>query len=164
MKQKKIITKLYVVLVVLCSCSTLAYAASGAESKTINFELLLEEMVDRDCIARLPKPAYTCRQFSSYDRNSTEPGSPTWWANSDRSYFVRIEDNNGRKEHVLMDVGGPGAVVRFWATWHGPGGGEFSNGTLRVYLDKKAKPVIEGPMADLISGGKLVAEPLSQGV
>jgi hypothetical protein len=164
MKQKKIMTKLYVVLVVLCAGSALAYASSGAESKTITFELLLEEMVDRDCIARLPKPAYTCKQFSSYDRNSTEPGSPTWWANSDRSYFIRIEDNNGRKEHVLMDVGGPGAVVRFWATWHGPGGGEFSNGTLRVYLDKKAEPVIEGPMADLISGGKLVSEPLSQGV
>jgi hypothetical protein len=164
MKQTKIITKLYVVLVVLCVGSTLAYAASGAEYKTITFELLLEEMVDRDCIARLPEPAYTCRQFSSYDRNSTEPGSATWWANADRSYFIRIEDNNGRKEHVLMDVSGPGSVVRFWATWHGPGGGEFSNGTLRIYLDKKAEPVIEGPMADLISGGKLVAEPLSRGV
>ena len=164
MKQKKIITQLYVVLVILCAGSALAYATSGLKSKTITFKSLLEEMVDRDCIARLPKPAYTCRQFSSYDRNSTEPGSPTWWANSDRSYFIRIEDNNGRKEHVLMDIAGPGAVVRFWATWHGPGGGQFSNGTLRVYLDKKAKPVIEGPMANLISGGKLVAEPLSQGV
>ena len=164
MKQKMIITKLYVILVAMCVGGTLAYAAPGVESKTITFKSLLEEMVDRDCIARLPKPAYTCRQFSSYDRNSTEPGSPTWWANSDRSYFIRIEDNNGRKEHVLMDTTGPGAVVRFWATWHGPGGGEFSNGTLRVYLDKESEPVIEGPMADLISGGKLVAEPLSQGV
>jgi len=121
-------------------------------------------MVDRDRLSRLPSPAYTCRQFSSYDRNSTEPGSPTWWANADRSHFVRIEDNNGRKEHVLMDTDGPGVIVRFWATWHGPGGGEFSNGTLRVYIDSKAEPVIEGPMADLISGGKLVGEPLSRGV
>ena len=140
---------------------TLRYSA---RSNTITFESLLDEMVDRDCIARLPSPAYTCKQFSSYDRNSTEPGSPTWWANMDRSYFVRIEDNNGRKEHVLMDADGPGAIVRFWATWHGPGGGEFSNGTLRVYIDNNAEPVIEGPMADLISGGKLVGEPLSRGV
>jgi hypothetical protein len=139
-------------------------SARGAQSDTITFESLLEEMVDRDRIARLPKPAYTCRQFSSYDRNSTEPGSPTWWANWDRSYFVRIEESNGRKEHVLMDTDGPGAVVRFWATWHGPGGGEFSNGTLRVYLDGKENPVIEGPTANLISGGMLVGEPLSQGV
>jgi len=124
MKQKKIITKLYVILAVLYACSVLE-CALAAESKTITFKSLLEEMVDRDCIARLPKPAYTCRQFSSYDRNSTEPGSPTWWANWDRSYFVRIEDNDGRKEHVMMDAEGPGAVVRIWATWHGPGGGDY---------------------------------------
>ena len=90
MKQKKIITKLHVILIVLFAVCNLAYAASSAESQTITFKSLLEEMVDRDCIARLPKPAYTCKQFSSYDRNSTEPGSPTWWANWDRSYFVRI--------------------------------------------------------------------------
>jgi hypothetical protein len=68
-------------------------------------------MVDRDTIARLPSPAYTCKQASSYDRHSTEPGSPTWWANMDRSYFVRVEQNDGRTEHVLMDAAGPGAVV-----------------------------------------------------
>ena len=105
----------------LCTCFAITSSLHSAESKTITFESLLEEMVDRDCIARLPSPAYACKQFSSYDRNSTEPGSPTWWANMDRSYFVRIEESNGRKEHVLMDADGPGAIVRFWATWHGPG-------------------------------------------
>ncbi len=154
----------WIVFAVLAAGFAVTSSALGAESRTVTFESLLEEMVDRDCIARLPSPAYTCKQFSSYDRNSTEPGSATWWANWDRSYFVRIEDNNGRKEHVLMDADGPGAIVRFWATWHGPGGGEFSNGTLRVYVDRQAEPAIEGPMADLISGGKLVAEPLSRGV
>ena len=160
MKQKKTITRLYVFLAVI----SLAYAASIAESQTITFKSLLEEMVDRDCIARLPELAYTCKQFSSYDRNSTEPGSPTWWANWDRSYFVRVEDNNGRKEHVMMDAEGPGAVVRIWATWHGPGGGQFSNGTLRFYFDDNPKPTIEGPTEDLISKGLLVGEPLSESV
>ena len=164
MKQIEIFVGLCMILAALCIGNIMSSSALGAESETITFESLLEEMVNRDSIARLPKPAYTCRQFSSYDRNSTEPGSPTWWANWDRSYFVRIEDNNGRKEHVLMDTDGPGAVVRIWATWHGPGGGEFSNGTLRVYLDEQAKPAIEGPAANLISGGMLVGEPLSQGV
>ena len=138
--------------------------AGAGEPDPVTLKSLLEEMVDRDRIARLPSPAYTCKQASSYDRHSTEPGSPTWWANADRSYFVRVEENDGREEHVLMDVDGPGAVVRFWATWHGPGGGEFSNGTMRVYLDGQAEPVIEGPMADLISGGALVGEPLSHSV
>ncbi len=164
MDRNRTVLRLSVVIAVLCAGLAIAGSVAGAESGAITLESLLEEMVSRDTIARLPKPAYTCRQFSSYDRHSTEPGSPTWWANWDRSYFVRIEDNNGRKEHVLMDAEGPGAVVRFWATWHGPGGGEFSNGTMRVYLDGKAEPVIEGPMADLISGGMLVGEPLSQGV
>lgn len=164
MHQKKTLIGSWIMLAGLCAIHIMICTAQAAESDTITFESLLEEMVNRDSIARLPKPAYTCRQFSSYDRNSTEPGSPTWWANWDRSYFVRIEDNNGRKEHVLMDADGPGAIVRIWATWHGPGGGEFSNGTLRVYLDKETKPVIEGPAANLISGGLLVGEPLSQGV
>ncbi len=141
-----------------------SYSPCSAVSSTVTLESLLEEMVNRETIARLPSPAYTCRQASSYERNSTEPGSPTWWANADRSYFVRVDEHNGRREHVLMDVEGPGAVVRFWATWHGPGGGEFSNGTLRVYLDGKAEPVIEGPMAEIISGGKLIGEPLSYSV
>ncbi|MFC1634398.1 DUF2961 domain-containing protein, partial [Planctomycetota bacterium] len=161
---KRTLAGLWIILTTLCAVFAVTNSAFGENSNTISFESLLEEMVDRDCLGRLPSPAYTCRQFSSYDRNSNEPGSATWWANWDRSYFVRIEDRNGRKEHVLMDANGPGAIVRFWATWHGPGGGEFSNGTLRVYIDKKAEPVIEGPMADLISGGQLVGEPLSKGV
>ena len=125
---------------------------------------LLEEMVERDHLASLPALGYTCSQFSSYDRHSTIPGASTWWANADRSYFVRIEETDGRKEHVLMDIAGPGAIVRFWATWHGPGGGPFSNGTLRIYLDGQAEPVIQGAMADIISGGALVGAPLSEGV
>lgn len=164
MNRKHTLVGFWIVLVVLCMGVMAPGLAIAAGSKTVTFESLLKEMVDRDRIARLPSPAYTCKQASSYDRHSTEPGSPTWWANADRSYFVRIEENQGRKEHVLMDVDGPGTVVRFWATWHGPGGGEFSNGTMRVYLDGESKPVIEGPMADLISGGRLVGEPLSHSV
>jgi len=160
MEQRKTFIALMTVLVGLGTIHIFSKPAVGA----VTLESLLEEMVDRDTIARLPEPAYTCKQFSSYDRNSTEPGSPTWWANWDRSYFVRVEENAGRKEHVMMDADGPGAVVRNWATWHGPGGGQFSNGTLRIYFDGNPKPAIEGPTEDLISKGLLVAEPLSEGV
>src|SRR3990172_5920261 len=160
MNQKKTLVALTMVSVGLGVVHIFSNPSLGA----VTLESLLEEMVARETVVRLPEPAYTCRQFSSYDRNSTEPGSPTWWANWDRSYFVRIEENEGRKEHVMMDADGPGAVVRIWATWHGPGGGQFSNGTLRVYLDKNPKPAIEGPTQDLISKGLLVAAPLSEGV
>ncbi len=130
----------------------------------VTFETLLEEMVDRSRLARWPDPAYTCRQFSSYDRRSVSPTEPGWYANWDRSHFVRVETRDDRKEYVLMDAAGPGAVVRFWATWHGPRGKPFSNGTLRVYLDGGDEPAIEGPMTDVIDGGMLGGPPLSQGV
>ncbi len=128
----------------------------------VSLNSLLEEMVDRSAVARFPEPAFVCKQVSSYDRDSISADKPGWFANWDRSQFIRTEEFQGRTEHVLMDADGPGAVVRFWGTWHGPGGGEFSNGTLRVYLDNKPEPVIEGPIMDVISGGKLVGEPLSR--
>ena len=137
----------------------------AASASPVSLESLLTEMVDRDRLARMPNPAYTCRQASSYDRRSTDPDDPsTWFANMDRSYFVRTEQNDGRTEYVMMDEAGPGAVVRIWGTWHGPGGGPFSNGTLRVYLDEDPTPAIEGPITDLISGGLLCGPPLSQSV
>ena len=150
------------ILTIICvSLFILAMPVGGA---TISMESLLQEMVDRDNLARLPEPAYTCKQFSSYDRQADTPGAPTWWANMDRSYFLRVEENQGRTEHVLMDAKGPGAVVRFWATWPGPGGGPFSNGTMRVYLDGNPTPVIEGPFESVIDKGFLTGPPLSQGV
>ena len=143
----------------------LALLASAAlAGPPITLESLLDEMVDRARLARWPDPAYTCRQASSYDRASVSPDDEGWYANWDRSHFVRTEERDGRTEHVLMDAEGPGALVRFWATWHGPRGQPFSNGTLRVYLDGGAAPAIEGPIADVIDGGLLAGPPLSQGV
>jgi hypothetical protein len=64
----------------------------------------------------------------------------------------------------MMDEDGPGAIVRIWATWHGPGGGEFSDGTLRVYIDGQDQPAIEGPASKVIDQGLLAGPPLSEGV
>ncbi|HID22384.1 MAG TPA: DUF2961 domain-containing protein, partial [Planctomycetaceae bacterium] len=140
--------------------SSLAQSADAP----VSFESLLKEMIDRDRLARVPHPFYLCRQASSYDRDSVAPDRPGWFANWDRSQFVRIEERDGRKEYVLMDADGPGVIVRFWATWHGPRGGPFSNGTLRVYLDHEPEPAIEGPIADVIDRGALAGPPLSEGV
>ena len=139
-------------------------AVAIGQQPVVSLESLLDEMVDRSRPAEWPDPAYTCRQASSYDRGSVAPDKPGWFANWDRSHFVRVEENDGGKEYVLMDAEGPGAVVRMWATWHGPRNTEFSNGTLRFYLDDLETPAIEGPIAELIDGGGLVGAPLSQGV
>ncbi|WP_442482887.1 glycoside hydrolase family 172 protein [Aeoliella sp. SH292] len=151
-------------LLLTLACALTLPAISRAAAP-ITIESLLHEMTDRDALARFPQPSYTCAQSSSYDRDSVSPNDgKSWFANWDRSQFVRIEENNGRKEYVLHDQDGPGALVRFWATWHGPKGKPFSNGTLRVYIDGAEKPAIEGSVQDVIDSGLLCGEPLSKGV
>lgn len=150
----------WITMCVVALCGGQATMAADA----ISVGSLLDEMIDRDNLARLPQPAYTCRQASSYDRGTVSKELPGWFANMDRSYFIRTEENAGRTEHVMMDADGPGAIVRIWATWHGPGGGKFSNGTIRFYLDGNPEPVIEGPMESVMDKGTLTTGPLSQGV
>jgi hypothetical protein len=145
---------------------TLAFLTQATQVTTaISLESLLHEMVDREALARFPDPTYTCRQSSSYDRDANSPDNKkTWFANWDRSQFIRTEEKKGEKEYVLHDAAGPGALVRIWMTWHGPGGGEFSNGTLRIYIDDMEKPAIEGPASKVLDEGLLTGPPLSQGV
>lgn len=130
--------------------------------KEITFISLLEEMTDRESITNYPDPYYTAKQFSSYDRASdnAEKDSFYWFANWDFSQFLRTEESNGQREFVLFDAEGPGAVVRFWITV----AHYNDNGILRFYLDGSEKPVIEGEVLSLISGGKLVGAPLSASV
>jgi len=121
---------------------------------------LLEEMTDREAAARFPEPAYTSRQFSSYDRGSVAPGQPGWFANDDRSHFLRVETNGVRREHVMLDAAGPGALVRFWVTVARTDG----SGILRVYLDGQTIPAIERPVLEVLSGGALCGYPLAASV
>ena len=90
------------------------WVAGAAASPPVTLSSLLAEMVDRTAVARWPDPAYVCTQFSSYDRASTSADdAATWFANGDYSQFLRVEENAGRKEWVLVDAEGPGAVVQF---------------------------------------------------
>lgn len=115
----------------------------------ITTKSLLDEMVDRNAITFFPEPSYTCHQASSYDRAS-KSSTENWFANGDTAQFVRDEMNGDRKEWVLMDVQGPGAVTRWWIT------APRYRTTIRVYLDGNTTPEIELPSADLIGGNGLV--------
>jgi len=90
-------------------------AQAADDPKVITLTTLLNEMVDRQGLARWPDPPYTCRQFSSYDRNSIAPDKPGWFANIDTGQYVRVETNGVRTESVMFDAAGPGCVVRWWA-------------------------------------------------
>ena len=130
-----------------------------ALAQAVTFESLLNEMVDRASVARVPNPAYKAVQFSSYDRASTSPDKPeTWFANDDYNQFLRVETVGGRKEWVMADQAGPGAIVRMWSP--------NPKGTLRVYVDGASTPVIEADMEQLLAGkgkagGFAVPEPLA---
>jgi len=133
---------------------------AGSAWAGVSVRSLLEEMTDREAVARFPAPAYTARQFSSYDRGTVAPDKPGWFANDDNSKFLRVETNGVNRECVMLDAQGPGAIVRFWVTIAGADG----SGILRVYLDGQAKPEIEGRVLDVLSGGQLCGEPLSSSV
>lgn len=141
--------------IIVCLC-LVVHAATASGADTITFESLLNEMVDRTAITEFPDPAYTCKQFSSYDRKSTSPeDQESWYANADYGQFIRSEqydDDNGT-EYVMMDAAGPGAVVRIWSA--------NPKGNIRIYLDDNPKPVIAMPMAEAIGGTGIVSSPLS---
>jgi hypothetical protein len=140
--------KLMLILLVL-------FTAVSLQAQTISLSTLLDEMVDRDSVTRFPDPAFVCVQASSYDRAAKSPAE-NWFANSDSSQFLREETNGNRKEWVLMDADGPGAIVRFWIT-----SGHYKV-KFRVYLDNNVTPAIEANIGDLIGGEFLVGAPLSE--
>lgn len=125
-----------------CFVAGLLGTASAAPN-AITTASLLREMTDLAGLAEFPQPAYTCKQFSSYDRKSKSPAEE-WFANNDRGQYLRVEQRAGRKEFVMLDAAGPGAMVRIWSA--------NPAGTLRVYLDGAADPVMAAPMADVLGG------------
>ena len=127
----------------------MALGLSAARPAEVTIGSLLREMADRSVLARYPAPEYRTRQASSYDRASVQPGEASWFANWDRSQFLRTDSVQGRREFVLLAADGPGAVVRFWATVADYGG----QGTLRMYFDHDTVPAIEGEVLSLLSGG-----------
>ncbi|MEI6234226.1 MAG: DUF2961 domain-containing protein [Planctomycetota bacterium] len=148
-------TQKYAMLLIV-ALSLMPLEANAAT--TISFDSLLHEMVDVDSIARWPEAEFTCKQASSYDRAKVAPDKPGWFANNDNTQYIRSEENDGRKEHVMMDAEGPGALVRFWLT----AGGE-KVGVLRVYLDGEASPALSFPAFDLLQGDLNIGAPLARG-
>jgi hypothetical protein len=149
--RRSVLTPIFTLLV-------LFVCAGAAAAQTISMGSLLKEMIDRDRLARFPDPAYTCKQFSSYDRASTSAADKnTWFANGDAGKFIRVEKNpkmEGGEEFVMMEAEGPGAIVRFWSA--------NPTGTVRFYIDGAAEPALTVPLADYLGGKWKVGAPLSE--
>ena len=143
-------TFLAVVIVALAAAND-CFAQTPESPETVSIESLLREMTDRDAVARFPETNFRLRQASSYNRASKTPDEPKgWFNNKDRAgQVVRIDEKDGKKEWVLMDHQGPGAIVRSWMPWHTPKK-PGSKITMRIYLDGAEQPAIEGNMLSLI--------------
>ncbi len=114
-----------------------------AGSAQVTMQGLLQEMVDLESLAEFPDPPFYCLQSSSYDRASKSP-EVEWFANGDRGHYLRVEENEGRKEFVMLDADGPGVVVRIWSA--------NPAGNLRIYIDGAKTPALVAPMTDLLGG------------
>ena len=129
-------------------CTVFLTCAAHAAPQ-VTFESLLGEMTDLENLTRFPDAAYTCKQFSSYDRRSTDPSELTddnWFANGDRGHHLRTEERNGETEWVMMDTAGPGAIVRVWSA------NPIDAGIVRIYLDGADDPAIEMPLTQFLDG------------
>ncbi|GBC94476.1 hypothetical protein HRbin16_00258 [bacterium HR16] len=109
---------------------------------------LLKQMVDLEALSLKPLPGERCNQASSYDRASriVDGKKVDWFANGDAGQYIRIEERNGRREMVMADIPGPGAIVRIWSA--------NPKGVLRIYIDGAEKPVIEREFPKLFDGSQ----------
>ena len=132
--------------------------SSGCVVK-VTLHTLLDQLTSRENITYFPSEQYTHHQFSSYNRESVSPDKEGWYANNDMSHFLRVEQNSGRREFVMLDAEGPGAVVRWWMTFY-----KAQNGTIRVYIDNDTTPVMKGTPRELLRGDLIAKPPLAVAV
>lgn len=149
---------LFLTIIVLFSGTVLT---SCTRQKIVSLKTLLIEMTDRKSLSLYPSPWYNLKQFSSYDRKTDTVGGKGWFANADYTQFIGVDSSRGKKEYILFDTDGPGAVVRWWMTFAGEGS---YNGIIRVYIDSGETPVLEDNVLKLLSGQLLAGEPLSSSV
>ena len=71
------------------------YSGLAMADPVISLKTLLHEMTDRSVLARWPENAYTCKQFSSYDRSSHNMTDKRAWSTKD-SLSARKRTEGGR--------------------------------------------------------------------
>jgi hypothetical protein len=131
--------------IVLTAGALLPWCADAAAGGAIDVKRLLQEMVDLETLAQRPEPSFKGAMASSYSRKSHE-GGDAWFDNADVGQYVRTETNEGRTEHVLADLAGPGAVTRFWSA--NPRTGNVA----RFYFDGEGRPRLAVPLRELFEG------------
>lgn len=150
---------LLIALTIFTSCSQ--------PEKLVSIDSLLTEMIDGDAVARFPNKDFRLKQESSYNRASKSPEDTVGWftnhdfnSNDKDRNFIRVEENNGQKEWVLMDHQQAGAIVRTWMPFRSTKNPK-TNSIIKIYLDGAEKPALEGNMLALFDGTGLIPFPLA---
>lgn len=140
--------------------AVLMLLAGLTSAQQLSFESLLNEMTDRDRLVSFPDPTYRCLQASSYNRASVPPrGSEGWFADSDGTGFIRVEEHGGRREWVLMEHAGPGCVSRIWTPYFYYDLNDHRGPNIRFYLDGAEEPAIEANFIELLTQGAYANAP-----
>ena len=130
-----------------------APGAGEASEGVVTTGTLYEEMIDLVGLAEFPDPFYRTVQFSSYDRRSSLPEGPDWFANSDGfggepipgfEAVIREPGPDSIGEYLMAEVEGPGALVRLWTA--------RIEGEVRLYLDGAEEPLFDGSADDFFRG------------
>ncbi len=124
----------------------------------ITFPYMMKGLTDLDRLWTPPVPGEKTVQFSSFDRASLKGPSDrdAWYANGDCGKYMRVEERKGRKELVMADAEGPGAVVRIWSA--------NPKGNLYFYVDGAEEPTWTIPFQELTGGRKAPFLPPLSGV
>jgi hypothetical protein len=132
--------------------------ALAAHAQPITLNSLLQEMADRDALARFPAPAYTQGQGSTYNRASTardqaNQGAGGWFADSDGPGYIRTENTNagGATEYVIVDHTGPGAITKLWTPFFYYGFDNRTGPRIKVYLNGANTPVLNENLIELVT-------------
>ena len=126
---------LYMRLGAPCCLSALVVAQQAA----IDTRRLVDELRDDAWMARPDAPAWTLHGSSSTDPAAKDDR----YANADAGHVLRVLEREGRREGVLVDARGPGALVRLWSA--------NPKGVVRIEVD--GLRVLELPFEQLLSGG-----------
>lgn len=159
----------FTLLLLLCvfACQSVKTNKGKPVDKEITMSSLLYEMVDRNQIAKFPEYNFKLKQESSYNRASKSPEEGKGWfnnkdfnSNKKDHNFIRIEENNGQKEWVLMDHKAAGAIVRTWMPFKNASNPK-TDIVIKFYLDGSTTPALEGNMLGLLNGDGLIPFPLA---
>lgn len=128
-----------------------ALVAQTSSDRVVGFQDRYAELA---WLYRPPVDGERCVQFSSYDRRSDagDADAAKWYANNDRGNYLRVIERDGKTEHVMVDVAGPGCLARLWS----------ANPKGMLFFDVDGQRIWSVDFAELCRGGLAAApEPLA---